>query len=149
MMGAKIGFNKNQLSDEVVELIKQLLNWMKENQTDYTNTFLQIQSVLLPEGIYTSSFFMEWLQKREALLNKQGSTIPQAQAIMQLQNPFVVPRNHWVEKVLDSVAYTNDLKQFNDFLTALQTPYLASSNVKLYQEPPVNGDGFYATYCGT
>jgi len=34
MMAAKIGFPKNQLSDEVVELIKELLNWMKENQAE-------------------------------------------------------------------------------------------------------------------
>lgn len=149
MMGAKIGFTKDHLSDEVVELIKALLNWMKENQADYTNTFLQIQLLLTPDGIYTSSFFNEWLQKREALLNKQGSTIAQAQVIMQLQNPLVIPRNHWVEKVLDSVAYTNDLTQLNSFLTVLQSPYHISPNLTRYQEPPVNGDGFYSTYCGT
>ncbi len=149
MMGSKIGFTKDQLSDEVVELIKALLNWMKENQADYTNTFLQIQSVLIPEGIYTSSFFAEWLQKREVLLNKQGSTIAQAQAIMQLQNPLVIPRNHWVEKVLDSVAFTGDLTSFNYFLNALQSPYQLTTNIEIYQAPPENGDGFYATYCGT
>lgn len=149
MMGAKIGFNQNQLSEEVVELIKALLNWMKENQADYTNTFLQIQSVLIPEGIYTSSFFAEWLLKRETLLNREGSSISQAQTIMQLQNPLVIPRNHWVEKVLDSVAYTNDLTQFNRFLTALQSPYQLTTNIEIYQAPPENGDGFYATFCGT
>ncbi|MBA4258241.1 MAG: YdiU family protein [Chitinophaga sp.] len=149
MMGAKIGFNQNQLSEEVIELIKSLLNWMKENQADYTNTFLHIQSVLIPEGIYTSSFFAEWLLKRETLLNKEGSSKEQAIAIMQLQNPLVIPRNHWVEKVLDSVSYTNDLTQFNSFLTALQSPYLQTTNIEIYQAPPENGDGFYATFCGT
>ncbi len=149
MMGAKIGFNENQLSHEVVDLIKALLNWMKENEADYTNTFLQIQSALLPEGIYTSSFFNEWLQKRAALLDKQGSGFAQAQLIMQTQNPLVIPRNHWVEKVLDSVTFTNDLTQFNNFLTVLQSPYFARPNLTQYQDPPVNGDGFYSTYCGT
>ena len=149
MMGSKIGFKKDQLSEDVVELIKQLLNWMKENQADYTNTFLQIQLVLLPEGIYTSPFFTEWLQKREVILNKQGSTITQAQAIMQLQNPFVIPRNHWVEKVLDTVALTGDLTQLKSFLTVLESPYQSSANIEIYQAPPENGDGFYATYCGT
>lgn len=149
MLGAKIGFTKDQLSDDVVELIKVLLNWMKDNQADYTNTFLQIQSVLIPEGIYTSSFFTDWLQKRETLLTKQGSSLTQAKALMQLQNPLVIPRNHWVEKVLDSVVFTNDLSQFNSFLTALQSPYERTTNIEKYQAPPENGDGFYATYCGT
>jgi len=149
MMGAKIGFNENQLSDEVVELIKSLLNWMKENQADYTNTFLQIQQVLVPEGIYTGSFFTEWLQNRELLLHKQGSSISKAQAIMKLQNPLVIPRNHWVEKVLDSVVFTNELTSFNNLLKALQTPYQATHGIEIYQTPPENGDGFYATYCGT
>ena len=149
MMGAKIGFAKDQLSEEVVELIKTLLNWMKENQADYTNTFLQIQSVLVPEGIYASSFFTERLLKRETLLNIEGSNISQAQKIMQLQNPLVIPRNHWVEQILDAVAYTNDLKQFNRFLTAIQSPYQLTNNIEIYQAPPENGDGFYATFCGT
>lgn len=149
MMGAKIGFNENQLSHEVVDLIKALLNWMKENEADYTNTFLQIQSALLPEGIYTSSFFNEWLQKRAALLDKQGSGFAQAQLIMQTQNPLVIPRNHWVESVLDAVVYTGDLGAFNQLLTALQTPYQNAPNMSIYQAPPENGDGFYATYCGT
>ncbi|MFY8025792.1 MAG: protein adenylyltransferase SelO [Sediminibacterium sp.] len=149
MMGAKIGFAKDQLSEEVVELIKALLNWMKDNQADYTNTFLQIQSVLVHEGIYTSSFFTEWLLKRETLLNKEGSNINQAQKIMQLQNPLVIPRNHWVEQVLDAVSYTNDLTQFNRFLTAIQSPYQQTNNIEIYQAPPENGDGFYATFCGT
>ncbi|WP_439506496.1 protein adenylyltransferase SelO [Sediminibacterium sp.] len=149
MMGAKIGFVKDQLSDEVVALIKALLNWMKENQADYTNTFLQIQSGIISEGIYTSSFFAEWLLKREALLTKQGSSLTQAKALMQLQNPLLIPRNHWVETVLDSVSFTNDLTQFNSFLTALQSPYIQTPNIEKYQAPPENGDGFYATYCGT
>jgi len=149
MMAAKIGFPKNQLSDEVVELIKELLNWMKENQADYTNTFLQIQSVLFPEGIYAGSFFTDWLKKREALLNKQGSSVAQAKELMQSQNPLVIPRNHWVEKVLDSVALTGDLTSFNAFLKVLQTPYQPITGIEIYQAPPENGDGFYATYCGT
>jgi len=149
MMGAKIGFQKNQLSDEVVELIKELLNWMKENQADYTNSFLQIQSVLFPEGIYAGSFFTDWLKKREALLNKQGSSVAHAKELMQSQNPLVIPRNHWVEKVLDSVAFTGDLTSFNAFLKVLQTPYVSTQNIENYQAPPENGDGFYATYCGT
>lgn len=149
MMGAKIGFQKNQLSDEVVELIKELLNWMKENQADYTNSYLQIQSVLFPEGIYAGSFFIDWLKKREALLNKQGSSVAQAKELMQSQNPLVIPRNHWVEKVLDSVAFTRDLTSFNAFLKVLKTPYVSTQNIESYQAPPENGDGFYATYCGT
>ncbi|MFN3301004.1 MAG: protein adenylyltransferase SelO [Sediminibacterium sp.] len=149
MMGAKIGFEKNQMSDEVVDLIKELLNWMKENGADYTNTFLQVQSVLFPEGIYAGSFFSEWLQKREALLTKQGSSLSQAKELMQIQNPLVIPRNHWVEKVLDSVAFNGDLTSFNAFLKVLQTPYEIMPSIEIYQAPPDNGDGFYATYCGT
>lgn len=149
MMGAKIGFEKSKISDEVIDLIKELLNWMKENQADYTNSFLHIQSAFFPEGIYTGSFFTEWLKKREALLIKQGSNHIQAKKLMQLENPLVIPRNHWVEKVLDSVAFTGDLTSFNTFLKVLQTPYESTHNIEVYQAPPENGDGFYATYCGT
>ncbi|HQS36062.1 MAG TPA: hypothetical protein PLC18_11665, partial [Sediminibacterium sp.] len=63
--------------------------------------------------------------------------------------PLVIPRNHWVEKVLDSVALTGDLTSFNAFLKVLQTPYQPITGIEIYQAPPENGDGFYATYCGT
>lgn len=149
MMAAKIGFKKHQLSNEVIELVKELLNWMKENQADYTNTFLQVQRSLVLEGIYTGSYFTDWMLKRAALLEKEGGKMEESQAIMQVNNPLVIPRNHLVEQALDAVVLTGDLALFNALLAELQTPYQEKGDTAFYQAPPANGDGFYATYCGT
>lgn len=149
MIAAKIGFKKNQLSNEVIELVKGLLNWMKENQADYTNTFLQVQESLVREGIYTGSYFTDWLSDRAVLLEKAGGRMEESQAIMQVNNPLVIPRNHLVEQAMDAVVLTGNLDLFNAMLAVLKTPYQEKGDTAFYQSPPANGDGFYATYCGT
>lgn len=149
MMAAKIGFNAAICSNEVVDLIKSLLNWMKTESADYTNTFLQIQQALVQDDNHPSAFFQDWLKQRANLLNQYGISISQAQQLMETQNPLVIPRNHLVESVLDQVVLAGNLDGFNAFLSILQSPYLMHKGIAPYQAPPPNGDGFYATYCGT
>lgn len=68
---------------------------------------------------------------------------------MNHQNPVVIPRNHRVEEALDAAVINNDLTLFNQLLQLVQLPYEPEGAYTKYQEPPINGDGFYATYCGT
>lgn len=66
-MAAKIGFDENRISNEVIALLKELMQWMQTEQADYTNTFLTIEGALQPEGIYTSTVFSNWLENRNSL----------------------------------------------------------------------------------
>lgn len=148
-MAAKIGFDEKSISNEVIDLLKELMQWMQKEQADYTNTFLTIEGAIQPEGIYTSAIFTDCMAKRNTLLSAAEINPEKAKAIMHHQNPLVIPRNHRVEEALDAVVMNNDLTIFNQLLQAVQHPYEPAGNYTKYQEPPVNGDGFYATYCGT
>lgn len=148
-MAAKIGFDENSISNEVIDLLKELMQWMQKEQADYTNTFLIIEGDIQPAGIYCSTSFESWMEKRSSLLVIAGINNEKAKAIMYHQNPFVIPRNHRVEEALDAVVMNNDLTIFNQLLQAVQHPYEPAGDYTKYQEPPVNGDGFYATFCGT
>lgn len=149
MMAAKIGFNAASCSNEVVDLIKSLLNWMKTESADYTNTFLTIQQALVDDKINQSAFFQDWLSQRNLLLGQHGISLSQAQQLMKPNNPLVIPRNHLVEAVLDQVVLRGNTEGFNALLSILQSPYQMYDAIAEYQTPPPNGDGFYATYCGT
>jgi len=148
-MAAKIGFDENSISNEVIDLLKELMQWMQKEQADYTNTFLTIQGTLLPSGIYNGKSFESWMEKRNSLLSAVGMNPEKATRIMHQQNPLLIPRNHRVEEALDAVVANNDLQPFNQLLQAVQHPYDPAADYSAFQEPPVNGDGFYATYCGT
>lgn len=148
-MAAKIGFDEKSISNEVIDLLKELMQWMQKEQADYTNTFLTIQGTLLPSGIYNGKSFESWMEKRNSLLSAVGMNPEKATRIMHQQNPLLIPRNHRVEEALDAVVANNDLQSFNQLLQAVQHPYDPAADYSAFQEPPVNGDGFYATYCGT
>lgn len=148
-MAAKIGFDENSISNEVIDLLKELMQWMQKEQADYTNTFLTIQGTLLASGIYSSKSFKSWMEKRNSLLSVAGINADKARLIMHQQNPLLIPRNHRVEEALDAVVANNNLRPFNQLLQAVQHPYDPAADYSAFQEPPVNGDGFYATYCGT
>lgn len=160
-MAAKIGFDDNSISNEVINLLKELMQWMQAEQADYTNTFLTIQGLLMPVDKYASEAFTAWMRKHEILLTKAGMrndvavvdvlgiSKTKAMALMQQNNPVVIPRNHRVEEALDAVVNNHDLTLFNQLLQLLQQPYNVAADCKAYQNPPENGDGFYATYCGT
>lgn len=148
-MAAKIGFDEKSISNEVIDLLKELMQWMQKEQADYTNTFLTIQGTLLPSGTYNGNSFESWMEKRNSLLSVAGINVDKAKLMMHQQNPLLIPRNHRVEEALDAVVANNDLRPFNQLLQAVQHPYDPAADYSAFQEPPVNGDGFYATYCGT
>lgn len=148
-MAAKIGFDENSISNAVIDLLKELMQWMQKEQADYTNTFLTIAGAMQPEGIFTSKSFASWMEKRSSLLSAAGINEEKARLMMHQQNPLLIPRNHRVEEALDAVVTNNDLQLFNQLLQAVQHPYNQAADYSAFQDPPVNGDGFYATYCGT
>lgn len=148
-MAAKIGFDENNISNEVIDLLKELMQWMQKEQADYTNTFLTIQGALQCEGIYSGLTFTNWLEKRSSLLLAAGINNEKATEIMFHKNPVIIPRNHRVEEALDAVVMHNDRAKFNQLLQWVHCPYKPVGDYSAFMEPPVNGDGFYATYCGT
>ncbi len=148
MMGKKIGFQ--QVDNNEKNLISRLLQWMKENKADFTNTFLFIQGDLKFESdIYTKDLFVNWLSDRKKLLALQNISIDDALTTMRSVNPQIIPRNHQVEKALDLACYQNDFSFFHLLLKAVQSPY-SNNSVRLdFQFPSENGDGGYRTFCGT
>ena len=99
MMRRKLGL-RNPMPDDA-SLISELLDWMKDNNADYTNTFRDLShDALLDSGSYEQSGFQDWLKKWHQRRSEDNSEIKMCFEIMKANNPTVIPRNHKVEEAL-------------------------------------------------
>ena len=141
MMKNKLGLIGDDKNDKV--LIFELLDCMKEQGLDYTNTFCFLMSQEIDnKKDYLNDKFNNWKMKWQKRLTKDS------EKLMKHNNPKIIPRNHNVESVLKS-AEDNDLSPFNDLLKALKSPYTDSKVLSKYQSPPPKTDEKYQTFCGT
>ena len=141
MMKNKLGLIGNDKEDNV--LIFELLEIMKEQELDYTNTFLFLMDKEIDnKKDYQNEKFDNWKVKWQKRLTKDSNKL------MQQNNPMIIPRNHNVESVLKS-AESNDLTPFNDLLQALKNPYTNQKIFNKYRSPAQKTSEKYQTFCGT
>ena len=145
MMRDKLGLFGEDKND--IELVNNLLNWMKTNRADYTNTFCYLMNFSsIKSEIYKDRNFIDWFKnwKKRILIN--GGSKNNSLELMKKNNPIVIPRNHKVEEALKA-ANENDLKPMNSLLSILKKPYTKESNIEDFQVPSNNQH--YQTFCGT
>jgi len=144
----KIGLK--QVQDGDAELIESLLNCMKENAMDYTNTFRDLSNHMLPVApVYQSPLFLAWYHQWQKRLEQQGSDLSDVYAAMRMCNPAVIPRNHRVEEALSAAVDHADISAVQRLLTVLRSPFIESSEYAHYRQPPAGGGAGYRTFCGT
>ena len=115
MMRDKLGLFGEDKND--LELINNLLNWMKINQADYTNTFCYLMNISsIKNEIYKDKNFIDWFKIWEKRILINGGTKENSLQLMKKNNPIVIPRNHKVEEALEA-ANNNDLKLMNHLLS--------------------------------
>tara|TARA_B100000700_G_scaffold276022_1_gene322269 strand:+ start:670 stop:2133 length:1464 start_codon:yes stop_codon:yes gene_type:complete len=146
MMRKKLGFIGNDENDD--KLIKDLLNWMENNKADYTNTFLYLtENDFRKVKVYENKDFIEWKNKWEARLKKDG-LLEKSKDLMKKNNPCFIPRNHIVEKILTE-ADEGNFFNLKNFIDLLKQPYNNQNNINKYQSLPGESFKDYKTYCGT
>lgn len=143
VMRQKLGlFNK---SPQDMKLINELLDLMKTNKLDYTNTFYELSRKKKKCSIEVlQPWFNQWYKRRQ----QQSETWTDVQLVMKYHNPYIIPRNYLVEKVLAAAA-ANDFEPFNNLLTALLHPYDDDKEKSDYTTPPNSEEEIRETYCGT
>jgi len=124
-MCLKIGIDEVQEND--LDLVNDLLTIMQAQQYDFTQTFSELanadQSAIFKADAPLHEWSQQWLQR----LEKSGITLTEAQRLMQLANPVVIPRNHLIEDLIDEAVQHNNFQPFEHMLTAVTTPF--ESNV--------------------
>ena len=145
MMRDKLGLFGNDKNDQT--LINKLLDWMKNNNADYTNTFCHLMGVKLDDEIYKNDDFKDWYNEWQKRLKLNHSSDKHLE-LMKKNNPLVIPRNHKVEEALTD-ADKGNLETMNKFLKVLIKPYSVQENIIEFQKPAPISDEKYQTFCGT
>src|SRR6056300_672551 len=147
MMRDKLGLFGEDKSD--LELINNLLNWMKTNQVDYTNTFCKLMNAnFANQEIYNDKNFINWVKNWEKRILINGRSKKNSLDLMKKNNPFVIPRNHIVEEALTE-ANRGNLEKMNKFLEILRRPYENREDIIEYQIAAPISNIKYQTFCGT
>ena len=145
MMRDKLGLFGDDKNDQT--LINKLLDWMKSNNADYTNTFCHLMGVKLDDEIYKNDDFKNWYNEWQKRLKLNNSSDKHLE-LMKKNNPVVIPRNHKVEEALTD-ADKGNLETMNKFLKVLIKPYSVQENIIEFQKPAPISDEKYQTFCGT
>jgi len=145
MMRDKLGLFGDDKNDQT--LINKLLDWMKSNNADYTNTFCHLMGVELDDEIYKNDDFKNWYNEWQKRLKLNNSSDKHLE-LMKKNNPLVIPRNHKVEEALTD-ADKGNLKTMNKFLKVISNPYSVQENIIEFQKPAPISDEKYQTFCGT
>ncbi|MFP7288132.1 YdiU family protein [Shouchella clausii] len=146
-MRAKLGLFGEEAEDEA--LIQELLEMMETHRADYTNTFRAL-TFGRPEltTLTGTPEYKDWLDKREARMQRQKETDEAAHSMMRSANPAVIPRNHRVEEAL-AAAEQEDYEPMDRLLSILSDPYAHNEAQEEFSAPPEPSDCAYRTYCGT
>ena len=145
MMRDKLGLfgeDKNDLT-----LINKLLDWMKNNNADYTNTFCHLMGVKIDDEVYINDDFKSWTNEWEKRFKLNNSSDKHLE-LMKKTNPVVIPRNQKVEEALAD-ADKGNLETMNKLLKVLSNPYSDQENINEFQKPATIGNEKYQTFCGT
>lgn len=147
-MRAKLGLFHEEKEDE--HLIEELLNLMQHYHVDYTNTFLALtyeDEEDFPLGRMED--FRSWKEKWKNRLRKQDESEQAAKDLMRQNNPALIPRNRWVEDVIEAAVSHEDYTPIQDFLQIVENPFAHSEEQRDFAKRDFStGDG-YQTFCGT
>jgi uncharacterized protein YdiU (UPF0061 family) len=131
MMHNKLGL----VSINSTALINELLDWMHQNQQDYTSTFLQL---MYPEKSASIDIPEKWLTTWKQLSPDIN--------LMKKNNPIVIPRNLLVDDAINSYC-EGDKEFYFSLLQVVQSPYSFPQDEK-FMNAIHDVQGFY-THCNT
>lgn len=134
IMTKKLGIFEAKSSD--IEIVNKFLTQMENNHQDFTNTFRN-----LPKNLDDYPYLKE-------RLNQQDQVLEEAYELMNSVNPYIIPRNHQVEKAIQH-ACRGDYGLLNELNQALSTPYIENQAYEKFTLPPKPEEIVHQTFCGT
>jgi len=127
-------FGISEAIEEDRELINDWLNYLEENELDFTISFRE-----LTEDINSHPNFTQ------RILNRHDSN---SLELMNRTNPIYIPRNHQIEKVIQD-AFKGNYETFNKIADAIKTPFSRNERYSEFEEAPQIEERVSATFCGT
>jgi uncharacterized protein YdiU (UPF0061 family) len=151
----KLGFSVERDGDTA--LANDLLARMAANQADFTLTFRKLCQAaedaaadrevraLFADPMAYDTWVPQWRQR----LSQESATPQAIGARMRQVNPAIIPRNHYVQEVIDAAIEREDFQPFEDLLAASARPYGDIPAFDRYTAPARPEQCIRQTFCGT
>lgn len=131
-------------------LIAELLNLLKLNTVDFTYFFKALTlNDLKGQDFFATKEYTEWHLKWKARILQQEGGEEASIKVMESSNPWIIPRNRDVERVLKAAVEAQDYLPLHELLEKLSTPFDYSKIDQRHSSPPEPSGSQYKTYCGT
>ena len=144
-MRKKLGLAGEEATDEA--LVKDLLDWMQRNHTDYTSAFRKLSRSLVEGGAaFEGDEFSAWNERWRSRLG--GADLQETAAAMDRVNPLYIVRGHKIEEALDA-AIAGHLGPTEAMIDVLSRPFEEQPGAEAYAEPAPADFGPYSTHCNT
>jgi uncharacterized protein YdiU (UPF0061 family) len=138
---SKLGIDTPVPKDK--HLISELMTILDEEKADFTNFFSTITHNDQPHKFMKNSAYLTWEKK----WHNRIQNIPSAKETMRQANPAIIPRNHNIEKAIQS-ALSDNFEPFHTLNEALINPYNYKEKSDLLKAPKED-EKVSATFCGT
>jgi uncharacterized protein YdiU (UPF0061 family) len=145
MMRQKIGITTQ---GDDYPLVSSLLNLMKENELDYTNTFNFLRELPVPDSVKFDSL-NDWIKDWRDRLSYENFSFEEQKIVMAHTNPVYIPRNIAVENVLTEIEENENTEPFVELINVLKKPYDFNPQNTDYMTYSKEYDSTYTTHCNT
>lgn len=146
-------------------LVEEWLALLRKGKVDFTRAWRALADAadgnpsplrnLFPDRWTLDDWLMKWqarcaIEEGPAVTDASRTAEPARAEAMRRSNPWLIPRNHWVEAVLSAASDENELGPFEQMLDALKRPYEERAEFARFSEPaPESFTASYRTFCGT
>ncbi len=129
---------------------------MLDNKSDYSLSFRYLSESLKGknEDLLKAQFqdhgkLSDWLQNWTKTLKNKNLNKKDVINTMDKANPFFIPRNHLLERIIDTATKNNDFSQMKILLKVFSNPYKEQPENEAYSKPPKPDEIVKQTFCGT
>ena len=148
--GAKLGLADANESDR--PLIQSFLDLLAQARADFSLSFRTLceaadgNYAALDAAVGDVPAYRDWLPQWQKRLQSEPDD---AGSRMRQVNPWIIPRNHQVEAVLEAAVNEGDFEPFERLHAALANPFTERADAARYAQAPPAGQPRYQTFCGT
>lgn len=141
-------FGLNQDHPQASDLINLWFEYLTNEKLDFTNNFRNLSKLLKGDesDFKPTKIFIEFKNIFKNI--HQNLDTKNAISTMNAHNPVYIPRNHLVQKAINS-SINEDYDFFNEFNKVLSNPYNEQKNKEAFLRPPLDHEIVKATFCGT